>query len=147
MASKLKAHPDWDWFEAIYLWEYGEKHKLAALILERPIPEVFRRKISDIVNGEAKPNIKAASKLSLTPYEWLNIHVDMHEWYEQIVNKAKQEIKNYPEKERPTQEELLEILYEQRVKLFKRTASKYSVTYNTVKNAHLKFQEKLTHWI
>jgi hypothetical protein len=147
VVSKLKAHPDWDWFEAIYLWEYGEKDKLAALILERPIPNGFRRAISDIVNDIKKPNIKAASKLSFTPGEWLNIHVDINELYEQIVNKAKQEIKNYPETERPTQEELLEILNEQRVKLFKRTARKYEISYNTVKNSHFIFQVKLSHWM
>ena len=65
---------DWDWIKAMDAYDFADTSPLAELLRsERAIPANIRLKIAEIVEGERKPNRKAAAKLKVDPQERLEI--------------------------------------------------------------------------
>lgn len=57
----------WDWFSAVWAWDYNDPRQLSELIRksEGRIPNEFVPVIADIVSGVRKPNKKAGAKLMI----------------------------------------------------------------------------------
>ncbi|MDD2742146.1 MAG: hypothetical protein PHV02_07725 [Rhodocyclaceae bacterium] len=62
----------WDWFSALWAWDYGDPKQLSDLIRKNDgvIPAEFADAIADIVSGSRKPNKKAAAKLLIPACEF-----------------------------------------------------------------------------
>ena len=68
-----RLHQTWDWFVAVYAWDYGEPEVLAELIRSEPIPAEYREAVAAIVAGERKPNLRAAAKMKIPAQEHLRL--------------------------------------------------------------------------
>lgn len=82
MAKKVKGFLDaprdmrdhWLWICAIDAYDYNDSEPLSKLIREtEQIPTMFKDVIADIVQGERRPNKKAAAKLKLPASERMQI--------------------------------------------------------------------------
>ena len=59
----------WEWFGALWAFDYGDPTPLANLIKTEPIPPEFVTAVADIVCGARKANLKAASKAKIPAAE------------------------------------------------------------------------------
>jgi len=66
-------HEAWRWVCAIDAWDYCHPQPLADMVKSGPAPEELRPIIAAIVNGERKPNRKAAAKLKIPAEERMKI--------------------------------------------------------------------------
>lgn len=61
------------WFRAVCAYDWADPAPLAELILAESVPPEFRIAIADIVKGERKPNLKAATKSKIPAAERASI--------------------------------------------------------------------------
>jgi len=66
-------HEAWRWVCAVDAWDYCHPQPLADMVKSGPVPEELRPIIAAIVNGERKPNRKAAAKLKIPAEERMEI--------------------------------------------------------------------------
>ncbi|PAU81052.1 hypothetical protein CK501_05675 [Halovibrio salipaludis] len=59
----------WQWFSAIWAYDYGDPEPLGTLIQGGDIPAEYRQAVSDIVTGKRKPNRRAAAKAKIPARE------------------------------------------------------------------------------
>ena len=71
----------WDWFEAVYWWDWGNPDLLAALIKNEQVPSEFRVALADIVAGVRKRRnykksaVSAHIRFQLGKLSWELSHV------------------------------------------------------------------------
>jgi len=61
MVIKLKEQAHWEWFEALYFWDYGETSLLANLIVNATVPANLKPLMMDIVSAVMLPRKKKAA--------------------------------------------------------------------------------------
>lgn len=61
----------WDWFSAVWAWDYNDPRQLSELIRKSNgrIPPEFSSAVADMVSGDRKPRKKAAAKLVIPASE------------------------------------------------------------------------------
>lgn len=57
----------WEWWSAVWAFDYGDGSYLANLIKENDIPHEYRYVVAQIILGERKPNLKAKVKSKIEP--------------------------------------------------------------------------------
>ena len=79
--SKIPAEL-WDWFEAVYWWDWGNPDLLAALIKVEQIPTDFQSAVADIIRGARKrrrnykkSKVSARIRFNLGRLSWELSHV------------------------------------------------------------------------
>jgi len=71
----------WDWFGAVWAFDYGDPGPLSALVRSGQIPLEFNDVVADIVSGIRKPNKKAAAKAKIPPSERANLAATLSSMY------------------------------------------------------------------
>ena len=74
----------WDWFGAVWAFDYGDPGPLSALVLAGQIPPEFQPVVADIIAGKRKPNRKAAAKAKIPPAERGNLVAALSHMYDLI---------------------------------------------------------------
>ena len=136
----------WDWFEAVYLWDWGDPDLLVELIKNEQVPPEFRVALADIVAGVRR---KKNYKKSAVPAH-IRFQLGRISWE---LSKVRAEIVFDPaEKEKVSEEMLIEpnemisathkAIRDEIISMTKLTG----VSNKTVGNIRRDFQSRIDHW-
>jgi hypothetical protein len=63
----------WEWVNAIYAYDFGDREPIAELVKAGEIPKEFRLTVANIIAGTREPNYKAGAKLKIPAREGMKV--------------------------------------------------------------------------